>query len=99
VSVGIGAIFLVLVVLVALAVASFFRHTLTSLMVLVAIPAGLVLRALMGTSYAVFAIALLAVFATLIYTISDTLRLLRVESATARKRRGRSPSAPSSHRV
>jgi hypothetical protein len=96
VSVGIAATFLVLVVLVALAVASFFRHTLTALMVFVAISVGLVLRAAMGTGYAVFAIALVTVFAAVIHTISDTLRLLRAESATARRRRGRGLSAPSS---
>jgi hypothetical protein len=86
-SVGIAAIFFVLVVLVGLAVASFFRNTLTGLMVVIALPVGLVLRELMGTSYAVFAIALVVVFATVVHTISDTLRLLRAESATARRRR------------
>src|SRR5439155_15542526 len=88
-SVGIAALLLVLVVLVALAVASFFRHTLAALTVLVAIPVGLVLRASIGTSYAVFAIALLAVFATVIHTISDTLRLLR----SAKRTRRRAPPA------
>jgi predicted membrane protein len=84
-SVGIAAIFLVLVVLVALAVTSFFRHTLTALTVLVAIPTWLVLQAFMGTSYAVFAIALVAVFATVIHTISDTLRQLRTAKRTVRE--------------
>jgi hypothetical protein len=83
-SVGIVTILLVLVVLVALAVASFFRHTLTALAVLGAIPIVLVLRAFMGTTYAVLAIALLAAFATVIYTISDTVRLLRTAKRTKR---------------
>ena len=59
-SVGLAAFLLVLLVLVALAVASFFRHTLAALMVLVAIPAWLVLQEFTGASYAVFTIALLA---------------------------------------
>ncbi len=84
-SVGIAAMLLVLVVIVALAVASFFRHTLTTLTVLVAIPAWLVLQAFMGASYAVFAIALLAVFAAVIHTIGDTIRLLRTAKRTTRR--------------
>src|SRR5439155_26149512 len=76
-SVGVAAILLVLVVLVALAVASFFRHTLAALTVLVAIPVWLVLQALIGIGYAVLAIGLLAVSLAVIHTISDTLRLLR----------------------
>ena len=84
-TVGIAAMLLVLVVLVALAVASFFRHTLTTLTVLVAIPAWLVLQAFMGASYAVFAIALLAVFAAVIHTIGDTIRLLRTAKRTNRR--------------
>jgi hypothetical protein len=76
-SVGIAAFLLVLVVVVALAVASFFRHTLAALMVLVAIPVWLVLQALIGIGYAVLAIGLVAVFVAVVHTISDTLRLLR----------------------
>jgi hypothetical protein len=84
-SVAVAVFFLVLVLLVALAVASFFRHALTALMVLVAIPVGLVLHAVMGTSYMVFAVGLLAVFAAVIHTISDTLRLLRTTKRTSRR--------------
>jgi heme exporter protein D len=84
-SVGIAAMLLVLVVLVALAVASFFRHTLATLTVLIAIPAWLVLQAFMGASYAVFAIGLLAVFAAVIHTIGDTIRLLRTARRTRRR--------------
>lgn len=60
-SAGVAAILLVLVVLVAFAVASFFRHTLAALTVLVAIPAGLLLRVFMGTTHPALAIGLGAV--------------------------------------
>jgi hypothetical protein len=85
-SVGLAAILLVLVVLVALAAATFFRHALTALMLLVAISAGLVLGAFMGTSFAIFAIGLVVVFATLVHTIGDTLRQLRTSKRTDRRR-------------
>ena len=84
-SVGIAAFLLVLLVLVALAVASFFRHTLAALMVLVAIPAWLVLQAFTGAGYAVFTLALLAAFAAVIHTIGDTLRLMRTANRTDRR--------------
>jgi hypothetical protein len=76
-NVAMAAFLLVLVLLVAFAVASFFRHTLTALLVLVAIPTWVVLQEFMGAGYAVFAIALVAVFAALIHTITDTLGQLR----------------------
>jgi predicted membrane protein len=76
-SIGMAAFLLVLVVLVALAAASFLRHTLAAVAVLVAVPAGLVLNALVGATYAFFAIALAVVFVAVIHTIGDTLRLLR----------------------
>ena len=72
----------VLVTVIALALASFFQNTLAALGVLLAIPVGLFLHALMGTGFAVFAIGLLAVSVALIHTIGDTLRLLR----TAKRR-------------
>jgi hypothetical protein len=77
-----AVILLVLVTVIALAVASFFQNTLAALGVLVAIPVGLILHALMGTGFALFAIGLLAVSVALIHTIGDTLRLLR----TAKRR-------------
>jgi heme exporter protein D len=80
---------LVLVTLVALAAASFFPNMLTALMVLVAIPIGLVLGAFIGAGYAVFAIGLLAVFAAVVHTISDTMRLL----LTTKRRHRRRPPA------
>jgi carbon starvation protein CstA len=85
-SVGIAAMLLVLVVLVALAVASFFRHTLAALTVLVAIPAGLLLRVFMGTTHTVLTIGLAAVLVALIHTIGDTLRELRTATRTDRRR-------------
>jgi len=84
-SVGVAAFLLVLLVLVALAVASFFRHALAALMVLIAIPAWLVLQAYMGAGYTVFTIALLAAFAAVIHTIGDTLRLMRTAKRTDRR--------------
>jgi hypothetical protein len=95
VSVGIAAFLLVLLVLVALALASFFRHTLAALMVLVAIPSWLVLQTFMGGSYAVFTLALLAAFAAVIHTIGDTLRLMR----TAKRADRRAPAALAQRRA
>ena len=97
-SVGIAAFLLVLVVLVALAVASFFRHALAALMVLVAIPAWLVLQEFMGGSYAVFTLALLAAFAAVIHTIGDTLRLMRTAKRTDRRAPPVSAERPASTR-
>ena len=94
-SVGVAAFLLVLLVLVALAVASFFRHTLAALMVFVAIPAWLVLQAYLGASYAAFTIALLAAFAAVIHTIGDTLRLMR----TAKRSDRRASPALAEHRA
>jgi len=80
---------LALVTLVALAAASFFHNMLTALTVLVAIPVALVLHTFMGTTYTVFAIGLLAIFAAVVHTISDTMRLL----LTAKRTRRRVPPA------
>lgn len=100
-SVGIAALLFVLAVPIAVAVASFFRHALTVLIVLAAIPLGLVLKALGGTSSAVFALVLLAVSAVVIHTVVDTFRVLgtakrterrSVPSLTARPRSGRRPN-------
>lgn len=84
-SVGLAILMLVLFVLVALAGASFFRHTVTALVVLLALPLGLVLQALLGTGYTVIAIGLLAAAAAVIHTIFDTLRLLRAANRTSRR--------------
>jgi heme exporter protein D len=77
---------IVLVTLVALAAASFFRHMLAALLVLVAIPFALVLGAFIGAGYTVFAIGLLAVFAAVVHTISDTMRLLLTTKRRGRRR-------------
>ena len=92
------AFLLVLILLVALAIASFFRHALTALLVVVAIPVWLVLQALMGGSYAVFAIGLLAVFAAVIHTIGDTIGLLRTAKRTNRRAPPALTERPSSTR-
>jgi hypothetical protein len=84
-SIGMAAFLLVLVVLVALAVASFFRHTLAALTVFVAIPAGLLLRVFLGTTHTVLVIGLGAVIVALIHTIGDTLRVLRTAKRTQRR--------------
>ena len=82
---GLAVTLLVLVAIVVLAAASFFRNMLLALTVLVAIPVAIVLHALVGTVYAVFAIGLVAVFAALIQTIFDTLGLLRSAKRTRRR--------------
>lgn len=84
-TVGIAVFLLVLMVLVTLAGASFFRHKLTALLVLLAIPLTVGLHTLVGTGYTVFAIGLLATVAAVIHTISDTLRLLRAANRTSRR--------------
>jgi hypothetical protein len=86
-TVGIAALLFALSVPIAVAVASFFRHTLTVLIALGAIPLGLVLHALGGTGYAVFGLVLLAVSAAMIHTVVDTFRLLGTAKRTERRYR------------
>jgi hypothetical protein len=83
-TVGIAALLFVLIVPIAVAVASFFRHTLAVLAILGAIPFGLVLHALGGTGYAVFGLVLLAVSAAMIHTVVNTFRLLGTAKRTKR---------------
>ena len=85
---GIGAAVtvLVLVALVALAGASFFTNLLTAVLVSLGIPFAVLLHALVGTLYAVFAIAVLAILAALIHTITDTFRLMRESRSTTRRK-------------
>jgi hypothetical protein len=85
---GIGAAVtvLVLVALVALAGASFFTNMLTAALVSLGIPVAVLLHALVGTLYAAFAIAALAILAALIHTITDTLGLMRAARRTSRRR-------------
>jgi hypothetical protein len=83
------AFVIVLFVLVALAAASFFRHKLAAFVALLGLPLLVLLHALFGTFYAVFAFAGLAIFIALVETISSSLSLLR-EANTPRMR---SPSA------
>ena len=86
---GVGApvIVLLLVALVALAVASFFTNMLAAVLVSLGIPVAVLLHALVGTLYAAFAIAGLAILVALIQTITDTLRLMREAKRTTRRRR------------
>src|SRR5580765_2417517 len=84
-SPGLALFLLVLFVLVALAGASFFRHTLAVLVVFLALLLGLVLKAAFGTGVSVFAIGLLAAAIAVIHTIADTLRLLRATNRPTRR--------------
>ena len=84
-SVGIGALLLVLVVLVAVAGASFFQHPLTVLLVVLALPPVVVLREVGGSGLMAFAIGLLAVVMVLIHTINDTLRQVRAARRVRRR--------------
>jgi TRAP-type C4-dicarboxylate transport system permease small subunit len=85
---GIGAAVtvLVLVALIVLAGMSFFTNMLTAVLVSLGIPVAVLLHALVGTLYAAFAIATLAILAALIHTITDTLRLMREAKRTTRRR-------------
>src|SRR4029079_5497234 len=85
VSPGLALFLLVLFVLVALAGASFFRHTVAVLVVFLALPLGLVLKAAFGTGVSVFAIGLLAAVIAVIHTIADTLTVLRSANRASRK--------------
>ena len=86
-GIGMAVSVLVLVALVALAGASFFTNLLTAVLVSLGIPVAVLLHALVGTLYAAFAIAALAILAALIHTITDTLRLMREAKRTTRRRR------------
>jgi hypothetical protein len=81
--------FLLLVLVVALACASFFRNMLLAFLVFLALPVAVLLHALVGPLLAVFALALLAIVFALIQTIADTMGLLR----SAGSRRTRVPPA------
>jgi hypothetical protein len=76
---------LLLVLVVALACASFFRNMLAAFLVFLALPVAVLLHALVGTPLAVFAIGLLAIVTVLIHTINDTLRQLRTANRAARR--------------
>jgi hypothetical protein len=86
---------LLLVLLVALACASFFRNMLAAFLVFLALPVAVLLHALVGTLLAVFALAVLAIVVALLQTIADTLALLR----GAGTRRARVPQTPPQRRA
>jgi hypothetical protein len=94
VSLGGAVVLLVLVALVALAAASYFRNMLTALLVLVGIPVAVFLHALVGSLYTLFALAALATACALIHTITDTLRLVRAAKRTRRRPRPHVQQAP-----
>jgi hypothetical protein len=73
---------LVLVVIVALAAASFFPHMLAAVVTLLAVPAAVLLHALIGLFYTAFAIAAFAILVCLLQTITDTLALLSASART-----------------
>jgi hypothetical protein len=77
---------LVLVALVALAAASFFRNMLTGLLVLVGLPVVVLLHALVGTLVALFAVCATAILVALVHTIADTLRFVRAAKTPRRTR-------------
>ena len=77
----------VLVALVALAGASFFRNMLAALLVLIGIPVAVVLQAAIGLGTTVFAIGLLTLATMLIHTINGTLRELRAANRVRSRRR------------
>jgi hypothetical protein len=82
---------LLLVVIVTLAVASFFPHMLAAALTLTAIPVAVLLFALMGVYGTVFVFATLAIVACVIHTITDTIRLARTPGrSTASSARGSS---------
>lgn len=77
----------VLVALVALAGASFFRNMLAALLVLIGIPVAIVLQAAIGLGTTVFAIGLLTLATMLVHTINCTLRELRAANRVRTRRR------------
>ncbi len=80
---------LLLVVMVTLAAASFFRHMLAAAVTLTAVPVSVLLFALVGVYDTVFVFATLAIVACVIRTITDTFRLARTPGrSTASKRTG-----------
>jgi hypothetical protein len=81
-----AVVVLVLIAVVALAVASFFTNMLAAVLLSLGIPVAVLLHALLGTLYAAFAIAGLAILVALIQTITDTLRLVREAKSTTRRR-------------
>jgi hypothetical protein len=89
---------LVLFLVVALGVASFFRHMLAAFLVLLALPVIVLLHALIGTFYAVFAVAAFAIFVALVQTITSSLALLREANAAPAGRPNRAQPHRSARR-
>jgi hypothetical protein len=73
---------LLLVVSITLAAASYFAYMLAAAVTLTALPASVILFALIGAYDTVFALATLAIIGCLIHTITDTFRLARTPGRT-----------------
>ena len=67
----------VLVVVVAVGAATFFRRKLAAMCALLALPIALVLHFTAGGVYALLLLALAGILVALLHTISDTVGLLR----------------------
>ena len=74
---------LLLVMIIALAAASFFAHMLAAAIILTALPVAAVLIPLVGAYETLFALATVAIIGCLIHTISDTFKLARAPGRTA----------------
>jgi hypothetical protein len=75
----------VLIVIVAAGLATFFRHKVTALAALLAIPIALFLNATLGGLYALLLIVVGVMVTLLLQTISDTYRLLRAADTRPRR--------------
>jgi hypothetical protein len=71
----------VLVVIIAAGLATFFRHKVTALAALLAVPIALFLNAALGGLYTLLLITVGVMVALLLNTISDTVRILRAADA------------------
>lgn len=81
-----GAAFLLaLAGLVALAAASFFRHMLTALLLLIGLPFVLLLKGALGSLAATTVLVALVVLGALVHTITDTLAIARSAKRTRRR--------------
>jgi hypothetical protein len=84
-----AAIVLVLAAIVAIALASFFRHMLIALLVLLGLPFVLLLDARIGSLATISLVVVVVAFGALVHTISDTLGLVRSAQRTQRPPRVR----------
>lgn len=76
----------VLVVIMALGAATFFRRKLAALSALLALPIALVLKSAVGGRYTVLLFAAAGILVALLHTISDTFTLLQAGGSEPRPR-------------